>query len=578
MRNLLATAALLAVASITFSQSEGPVGALRNLLDRLPPERQGNVVEQICKRGGPDDLAFIFAKCLGEDGFTTEVRTVALRGLEEAIRTRRVKPTGDLTGLSRLITGNDIPSDQRSLAIRLAGLWKVDGVQSALQELALAEQTDAPTRRATIDALTTFGGDASRTTLAKLTEKDRPQSVRYEAIAALAALDAKEAAKRAVPVLADGTEETDPAVLLDAFLDLKGGSALLAAALDDATIPTDVAKLGLRHLVRAGRSDPELTQTLSKAAGIDRTATISEAELKQLIKDVQEQGDPKRGELVFRRDSLSCYKCHALNASGGDIGPDLRGIGIDSPADYILRSILYPDEAIKEQYETIRVSTFDARLFQGIVVEEDANRLVLKDATGKRITIPVDDIDEREKGDSLMPKGLPALMTRGELVDVTAFLAQLGKPGEYAIDLKPVIRTWRVLKALPEPLRVGVPDAITFSELVLNAEASKWVPAYAMVSGHLPLSEFLPEGQQVAFLQGSIEVREPGLASLDIDPAEGVRVWLNDQLVDVGRDLKLPKGGHVLTIRVERGVTTSDRVRVELKPQSGTVLEVIGGP
>ena len=124
--------------------------------------------------------------------------------------------------------------------------------------------------------------------------------------------------------------------------------------------------------------------------------------------------------------------CHSLSKAGGDVGPDLSSIGQTSPPDYIINSILNPDQSIKEQYHTLVVLTSDGQVFQGIVTDKDDQRIVLKEATGATRAVPVASIEDQKPGGSLMPKGLANLMTRAEFVDLVRFLSELGKPGPYA--------------------------------------------------------------------------------------------------------------------------------------------------
>ena len=44
--------------------------------------------------------------------------------------------------------------------------------------------------------------------------------------------------------------------------------------------------------------------------------------MQALLADVQQDGDPERGEDVFRREDVNCMKCHAVSRAGGDIGPN----------------------------------------------------------------------------------------------------------------------------------------------------------------------------------------------------------------------------------------------------------------
>jgi putative heme-binding domain-containing protein len=72
------------------------------------------------------------------------------------------------------------------------------------------------------------------------------------------------------------------------------------------------------------------------------------------------------------------------------------------------------------------VQTKDGKATAGIIVEDQPDRLSLKDAQGKVTTIPKQDIAERTRSEvSLMPELLAGEFTRQELADLLQFLAEL---------------------------------------------------------------------------------------------------------------------------------------------------------
>ena len=217
--------------------------------------------------------------------------------------------------------------------------------------------------------------------------------------------------------------------LLAAFLNRQGGGDVLAAALSRNARPADSAKLGLRAVYALGHADPALvSHTIPRGRPRHRDQAAYCRRVNSLVAEVAAKGDPARGELIFRRADLNCTSCHSLNKAGGDVGPDLSSIGQTSPSDYIINSILVPDQSIKEQFHTLVVQTTDGQVFQGIVTEKDDQRIVLKDATGTPRVVPVASIEDQKPGGSSMPKGLVNLMTRAEFVDLVRFLSELGKP------------------------------------------------------------------------------------------------------------------------------------------------------
>src|SRR5436190_416935 len=70
---------------------------------RLPKERQPQVVEMVCKRGGADELEYVFQQVLKPDGLTPQLRVQALQWLADAAETRKVQPSGDVSGIEQLV-------------------------------------------------------------------------------------------------------------------------------------------------------------------------------------------------------------------------------------------------------------------------------------------------------------------------------------------------------------------------------------------------------------------------------------------------------------------------------------------
>src|SRR6185312_8212130 len=100
------------------------------------------------------------------------------------------------------------------------------------------------------------------------------------ALVALVRLDAKAAAARAGGVLSGLSNSEEAVSIFEAFLQRKGGAALLAAALRDRKLPNDIARSGVRTVRTSGRPDEGLVEALTKAGGLTFGArTLSPKEL-----------------------------------------------------------------------------------------------------------------------------------------------------------------------------------------------------------------------------------------------------------------------------------------------------------
>lgn len=551
---------------------------------RLPPERVGNVLGLVFQRGNAEDLAYIFERAVEPNGFPPEARVEALAGLAAAAETRKVQPEFDPQALAGLISDRDIKL--REAALRLAGTWRVEKLAPALEQLATGPDSTPEARRAALAALVQIGGEPARQTADKLANSPNVQ-LRVLGIAAMADFDLDQAATRAAALLGEGVSGEQTRDLLAPFLERQGATDQLAAALQATPPSADAGKLALRYLYAAGRSDAALVEVLSHAAGLNAEPPQLDAEqLKALSAEVLAKGDPHRGEKIFRRADLSCFKCHALSGAGGDIGPDLSPVGTTSPPDYIITSILNPDLSIKETFITRAIVTDGGKIYQGIVADRDEQRVVLKEATGEKITIPVADIADEVEGKSLMPKGLAGFLTHQEFLDLVRFVSSLGKPGEYEVRSKPTVQRWLALREPSEKLLGEIPAPDVIRAEILTAPESSWLAAYAQVAGVLPLDEVAAaldasQPPQVIYLRADLNIIDPGEIEIQLDNTRGIQAWIDDVPLKLASPIvtSVTTGPHQLLLRVslaERG-TSELSALVDKAHGSTTGVTIVGG-
>ncbi len=573
--------------------ASGSARPLVTLLEsgRLPANRVGDAVTMLLQRGGPDEIAWLFAEFVEPTKIPGDQRGTIGAGLAQAAAERGVKPAGDLAALRPLLEGPD--TGLQMSAIRLAAAWRATSMTPQLQALAVGEQARGEPQRQAILALATVGSAEAKATIESLCATGGSETVRLFAIAALGRLDMAAATHRTAEVLA-GLSASEPAQLptelLDALLERRDGPEKLAAALSARPPSADVAKMFLRHMYATGRTEPAVADVLTKTAGIAANPPPpTQDEIAKLAAEVLAKGDPARGEAVFRRAEIACMRCHAVAKAGGDIGPELSAVGSISPPEYIVASILNPDASIKEAYVTRHIITDSGEVHTGILVDRDELRVRLRDATGKLITIPTVDIDEEVEGKSFMPKGLTAFLTQQEFLDLARFVSELGKPGPYAIRSTPTIQRWKLLENPPAELAKAdsavMPTEKQFEQLVLKGPGLRWRSVYAKTAGGLPLDELVVAGAAASegiWLQGEIVVDAAGPVDLRLTAPVGTVAWIGGKKIDLAQtsSLQLTKGANRLTLRVPAALSAGQEVKVEVHKTKGSPrrVDVSGGP
>ena len=86
-----------------------------------------------------------------------------------------------------------------------------------------------------------------------------------------------------------------------------------------------------------------------------------------------------------------CASCHRVNDLGTAVGPDLK-LAYGNSKETLLRSILWPGEKISSGFETYVVTTNEDQLYSGVLVNESANSVVIRQAGGNELSFLRKDI------------------------------------------------------------------------------------------------------------------------------------------------------------------------------------------
>lgn len=149
-------------------------------------------------------------------------------------------------------------------------------------------------------------------------------------------------------------------------------------------------------------------------------------------------GDHQRGQALFTK---ACSACHKLGTIGQHVGPDLAALANKSPQ-FLLQEILDPNRNVDSRFVQYTAVLRDGRIMVGLLANESANSLTLKNAEGKDLTILRSDIEEIvSTGKSLMPEGLERDLPPAAVADIIAFVTQSPSPAKQFPGNSPTVIT-----------------------------------------------------------------------------------------------------------------------------------------
>ncbi len=519
----------------------------------LARDGSGPWIELIGQTGDANELRRLF-DTVAQNGFDDPAAVRALNSLDAAARGRNARPAGDLAPLATLFQRRD-PA-VRAAAVRLAGGWRLAPAAPEILKLAGQADSSPELRAAAFDSLRAIGGPEVTAGLRQLAASGANGAVRRAAVGAFAALDLPGAVPSMIAVLKATTQEADALDLWRSLLSARGAGAKLAPALARETLPPVVVRVGVRVAREGGRAEPALVTALSHGQSTqDDTQGISDEAMRQLAARVNREGDPARGERVFRRPAVACVSCHAIGGAGGKVGPDLTSIGASSPLDYLIESVFYPNRKIKEGYQSVLVQTKDGQDLSGVFVRETPQELVLRNAANQELAVPKGAIESRAVGGSLMPSGLIDSLPDRDRLDLFRFLSELGKPGRYDASKGNLARAWRLFPLTTQNEQFGE-DRIVGGP----TDAAGWQTAYSLVDGQLsqadlrePLAPTRFAGAVGLYAATKFESSKAGPVRLRLAGADDRALWIDGKSVKPGQEVTtdLAAGTHTVVVRLD---------------------------
>jgi putative heme-binding domain-containing protein len=511
------------------------------------PIASGNMIELIGQAGGSRELERLFSEA-AKGAFDAKATARAFTALAEAARLRNAKPEGELGRITKFLTTSDL--SVREAAIRLGGTWKLPAAVPEIAKAAGDANSPSGLRISAFNALREIGNKDVVARLRELAGKANALETRRQAVSALAAVDLSAAVPLVLEVLSEMKTEDEALATWRSVLTVKGAGAALAQKVANASLSEPAAKAGLRAAREGARREPDLVIALARLAGSSsEPQELTRAEIEQIAKNVR-NGDPARGESIYRRKELSCVTCHAIGGAGGKVGPDMTSIGASSPVDYLVESLFMPNSKVKEGYNSVIISTKDNDEFSGVFVQEDADQVVLRDATNKEISVPKKNIASRKVGGSLMPAGLLDALSPSERLDLLRFLSELGKPGPYDASKQNIARVWRVSSTDDENF-------------------DNWATVFTTVSGGLQKQDVhsevpLTDRREPFFAAARFQTAKAGKVTLRLQGVHTPKAWLDGKPIGGNTDLTadLSAGVHLFKLKLDPAAVP-DQIRLE---------------
>lgn len=184
----------------------------------------------------------------------------------------------------------------------------------------------------------------------------------------------------------------------------------------------------------AGNVKPEITLDLLEAAAKRQAPTVKDklrkyeaarpaADDLRSYRECLVGGNAEEGKKIFlEKPEASCVRCHKFNGEGGEVGPELTGIGGRKDRQYILDSIVLPNKQIAQGFESVIVTLKNGSAYAGVLKSESPAILEINSPEDGLIQVKKAEIKTRERGLSAMPEELRQVLSKEDLRNLVEFL------------------------------------------------------------------------------------------------------------------------------------------------------------
>jgi len=292
----------------------------------------------------------------------------------------------------------------------------------------LAIAADAKVRKdLRVEAVQSLGGasfaEAGEALLALLGHQ-QPQSIQLAAITALGRFKDR----RVGPELTKRWETLTPRLRSEALPVLLGRAdraTALLQAIKAGTIRSSVLAGAEVEFLRHHR-EPGVRELAAEVLAA-KPASARQPVIEAFMPALRLAGSSSHGSAIYEE---RCSACHRLGRQGQALGPDLITVRTNGP-EKMLINILDPNREVRPEFASYLVEAKDDESLIGLVVNETAATVTVRQAYGKETILNRSDIRKlQSQGQSLMPEGLEAGLTPQDMADLIGYIEKADAGGK----------------------------------------------------------------------------------------------------------------------------------------------------
>jgi putative heme-binding domain-containing protein len=353
-------------------------------------------------------------------------RPDVLRSFGRGAQERGAKLPGEIAAAAHDVVRRLLGNQQEARVkegIELARELRLSDLQADLARHVARDARHAALRPLALEAcIAVDAASATPLAAALLVDSEEPFPVRQKAAQVLATLPSEAARDALLAALRTAPERVSVEIAGGLAGTRAGADRLLTAMSEGKASP----QLLLEPVVSIRLDLNQPPQLAERRAMLTAGLPPRDLKLRQMIERRREGFqkatlDPAAGQRLFAK---TCAACHKLGEQGNKIGPELDGVA-NRGLDRLLEDLLDPSRNVDQAFRSTVLATTDGRALSGLALREEGQVLVLADAQGKEVRVPLAEIAERSVSPlSPMPANLIDILSEADFYQLVGFLLE----------------------------------------------------------------------------------------------------------------------------------------------------------
>ncbi len=312
-------------------------------------------------------------------------------------------------------------AEKQIFACQVAQQFKTGNLSEGLDVLLNSPTADIYARAAAGEALYSLNSKKAVTTIQPLIKNDNEALLLKEQLATVLSNPSyPDGVILLMEFIGDLSYRKQKALLQNISQSPTGIKEILNAAENAQINPRLLLEPQLRTQLAANLS-PQQEETLAQlTAGIPPLEEERQAMINTRLRIYgQARHSIEQGSQIFTQH---CAACHEMNGQGGNIGPQLDGIG-NWGSRALTEKILDPNRNISKAFKNYTITLKNGESKSGLFRREEGELLVFADLTGKEFTVDKSEVAEQELSPyTLMPDYFGEVIAEEDYYDLLAFL------------------------------------------------------------------------------------------------------------------------------------------------------------